>query len=357
MLNSKLEGNGPSAILMNRDAISRSEAAVGWLAPVDRLRCQVLKALGPMARVLVRRRELRVAVAGCGVLMVSLVGVLGAPFWLLALGPVVLGVPHLVADLRYLVVRPGLHRRRGLWLPVGGPLLLAAVGWHSMAAGLVACAAMALLARGPMARKGVAVLATGAVAAGVVVTGPAASLIFAHLHNVIAVVLWWLWRPRTTLWPWLMPSIFSVLSLLLLVGALEPWARGLAWQPAGLGPDHQLSFLAPGVPDPWALRLVLLFAFAQSVHYGVWLRLIPEDDRTRPTPRTFQATARALRSEFGWPALTVAVVLAAGIALWATFDLVAARENYLRMALFHGYLELVALVWLFIERPQRAAGP
>jgi hypothetical protein len=346
---------GVNPSLMNRGLSELSGVTVAILSPLDRLRWLCLKALGPLARLLVRRRELRVAVAGCGVVACSLLATLVSPFWLLALGPVVLGVPHLVADLRYLVFRPGLHHRRAMWLPVGVPLLLAGVGFHSVTSGLVACAAMALLARGPAGRKAAALGVTGILVAGAAAAGQAAGLVFAHLHNFLAVFLWWCWRPRSGGRQLTVLLLFLGASLLLMAGWLEPWARGLAWQPEGLGPGYHLSFLAPGMAEPWALRLVLLFAFAQSVHYGVWLRLIPEDDRPQATPRTFQASARALLADLGLPVLAGAVLVAAGIALWSVLDLAAARESYLRMALFHGYLELVAATWLFIERPARVS--
>ena len=53
----------------------------------------------------------------------------------LAVGPLVLGVPHLVADLRYLVVRPGLHRRAAFW-PVAVSAL--ASSWFGLVPGLLA---------------------------------------------------------------------------------------------------------------------------------------------------------------------------------------------------------------------------
>jgi len=340
-----------NAHLMNPEPKLPLAAAVA-LAPLDRVRGALLKLLGPWVRPLVRRRALRVTAAGCAVVGFSLAATLVSPFWLLALGPVLLGVPHLVADVRYLVLRPGLHRRRLLWLPVGVPLLLAGTSHFTMTSGLTACAAMALLARGGRGRKGVALGVIGVLMATAWAVGDVAALIFAHAHNFIAVLLWWCWRPRDG---WrqqaVVPLLFLAVSGLLLLGVWQPWAQGMLWQPPGLGPDYHLSFLGPGVAEPWALRLVLLFAFAQSVHYGVWLRLIPEDDRPQETPRTFRASARALLADTGAPLLAGAVMIALGIALWSVFDLMAARENYLRLALFHGYLELIAVTWLFVERP------
>ena len=329
-------------------------SAAAILTPLDRLRWLLLKLLGPLAKPLVRRRELRVMAAGCAVVGFSLAATLISPFWLLALGPVVLGVPHLVADVRYLVLRPGLHQRIALWLPVGIPLLLAGTSRFSMTSGLTACAGMALLARSAWTRKMIALACIGALMVAAWVVGDAAALVFAHAHNFIAVMLWWCWRPRSgQRQQAVVPVLFLTASVLLVLGWLEPWGRGFAWQPAGLGPGYHLSFLAPGIAEPWGLRLVLLFAFAQSVHYGVWLRLIPEDDRPQETPRTFRASARALTSDVGTPLMVFVILLSLVIALWASFDLTAARENYLRMALFHGYLELIAATWLFVERPAR----
>ena len=174
-------------------------------------------------------------------------------------------------------------------------------------------------------------------------------IVFAHLHNFIAVLLWWFWRPRVRLLHSFVPILFLGASLLLLFGLLSPLANGFEWIPSGMDASYHLQSLAPGVAAPWGVRLVLLFAFAQAVHYGVWLRLIPEDDRPQQTPRTFTASARALHADLGSILLIVATTLILGIAIWAAFDLANARFSYLRMALFHGYLELAAASFLFVE--------
>ena len=88
---------------------------------------------------------------------------------------------------------------------------------------------------------------------------------------------------------------------------------------------------------------------ASSPYEICGLRLIPEDDRPQQTPRTFAASARALHAELGLLLLIVATTFILGIAIWAAFDLAHARFSYLRMALFHGYLELAAASFLFVE--------
>jgi hypothetical protein len=323
--------------------------------PLDRLRLRWLRAVKPVAVPLLRRRDLRVVVFGMSVLVFSLLGTLLAPFWLLALGPILLGTPHLLSDLRYLVFRPGLHRRRGFQIGVGLPVLAAGMNWYPMEFGLLAVAGAAVMARGPAGRKvTVAILLT---AAGWAVwrTGAVSQLVFAHLHNFIAVMLWWFWRPGRKAVSAFIPLTFFVLSGLILFGVLTPWSPALSWAPANLAaPDH-MAEMAPGMAAEWGLRLVLLFAFAQSVHYGVWLRLIPEDDRPQPAPRTFGASVRALRLDMGSTVLCVTVVLGLVFALWAVLDLTASRSGYLRLALFHGYLELAVAAWFFIERPAARA--
>ena len=96
---------------------------------------------------------------------VALACTLAAPLSLLTLGPLCLGVPHLVADLRYLVVRQGLHRRPRLLLGVA-PFLALAVLDPQLGWGSCAVAAAALAADAPLRLRLVAALGCAAVALG-----------------------------------------------------------------------------------------------------------------------------------------------------------------------------------------------
>jgi hypothetical protein len=109
------------------------------------------------------------------------------------------------------------------------------------------------------------------------------------------------------------------------------------------------------------LGLVPLFACAQSFHYVVWLRLVPEVDRDVPRPRSFRQSGRALLRDLG-PWVLVAFAAAALVfVVWGLVDVVSARLAYLRSALFHGYIELVVLALYACEGremsdPPRARG-
>jgi hypothetical protein len=316
---------------------------------LDRVRLALLRSAGAPARFFVRHREARVLAGGLLVIGFALILTIAAPFWLLALGPVIWGIPHVLSDFRYLVLRPGLHRRIGLCLGVGLPLAVAGAGWYPVESGLVAAGMAALLARGNAGRKAVVLVFVAVLFWLSFRVGSLSLLIFAHAHNFIAIALWWSWRPDRGWMRFGVPVAFLLAGAAIWWGGLAPPASSVSRAPQGMGDHYHLGQLAPGLAEPWALRIVLLYAFAQAVHYGIWLRLIPEEDRPQPSPRTFAASYRALERDFGTPLLWGAVVLMSGLAVWAVVDLVEARAGYLRMALFHGYLELAAVALLFVE--------
>lgn len=300
---------------------------------------------------MLRRRELRVACVGVAAVSAAFVLTLCAPLWLLALGPIVWGAPHLLADVRYLVVRPGYHRRAAVWLCVFVPVAAAGLG-ASASVGVLSGVGAAIAARASGHTRIAAAGVCLALAYGLFVLGRHGDVLFAHAHNFIAVACWLAWRRRHSHAHWAVLMLFVGLSVAIASGAADPWLAalgGLRWAPARLGLPAHIAQLAPGMHGDLGRRLVLLFAFAQAVHYAVWIRLIPEEDRTQDTPRPFRATLRALRADFGaWP-LRCTAVLALGLAVWAVLDLHAARAGYLRLALFHGHMEVAALVLLAIE--------
>jgi hypothetical protein len=325
----------------------------------DRVRIWWLRSLGPLGRILVRDREARVAVGGAAMVIVALVATLIVPIWMLALAPVVWGVPHILSDVRYLFVRPGLHRRWPLGILMGVPFLVLSYTLNP-AWGFGGAAGAALCARASWTRRIAVAVALLALASVVNQQAFLAAVIFAHVHNFVGVALWWVWRPRKR-WVHLLPiALFAIGFVLILAGAFDavPTALGSLFGTVGdMDYFFHLSVLAPGMYGPIGARLILSFLFAQTVHYGIWVRMIPDEDRAQSTTRTFRATLRALSADVGWPwvALTVLAILA--LAAWAAFDLFAARTGYLRFAQFHGYLEVAAIAILVAEgiRPKRAS--
>jgi hypothetical protein len=329
----------------------RSSWIEALLAPADAVRRRALMALGPYAGTWAAHREARVAALGSVAVLTSLACASLVPLWMLALGPIVLGVPHILGDVRYLWVRPGYHRRALVWLVAGAPLLAGAIT-AKVAWGLAAAAGALLIARTTPRKRWLGLAVVAPLAALSIRYAGWAELVFAHLHNAVGVALWWAWRPRRTRLHWIPLTLFVAASAALLAGAAAPvlrWTGGLHAPSTGTSMGEHLAALAPFARPGLGVRLVLLFAFAQAVHYAVWLRLVPEEDRARPAPRTFAGTYRALRADFGLGPLVAAAAMATAVATWACVDLAGARTGYFRFASFHGQLELAAAALLWAE--------
>ncbi len=316
------------------------------LRPADAARSRVFRWLGPLGGVLFRDRALRVAWLGVVSVALSFFITASVPLWSLALGPVLLGVPHLLADIRYLVVRPGLHRLPWLVALMSVPLLMASLGFGP-AWGLLAVVPAVLVSMPASARRKLLVLC-----AWLALTAAAWSfdvgfqLVFLHLHNLIAVGMWWLWSPRANTRAWWVPAAVFIGVIALLTGVADPLLglfSGWSAPTSGASFDDFIQTTLPMMSHSWAMRWVLVFAFLQSVHYAMWLRLIPDDDRPRVAPRRFRDSADALISELGWPLLSFITLFAFFIAAWGLINLYDARMGYLRVAGFHGYLELAVL--------------
>ncbi|MBX7192215.1 MAG: hypothetical protein K1X94_09165 [Sandaracinaceae bacterium] len=331
---------------------------------LDRVRLGWLQLLGPLTTPFVRSRELRSSTSL--VLSISLAFFLTcvAPLELLAIGPLVMGVPHLAADVRYLVLRPGLHRRPAFWVAVVAPLVALGATASSWLGFVAVCGAALALPRQWTARR-IAIALGALVLAGLAWQMPRTmGPVMAHVHNLVAVSFFVAWpalvaRRRESRWHWLPTGLFVVLALAIFAGLVDPLALdvgGIAVRDGfGTPLDLHTYSLAPRAVDPssaLAMRLVLFFAFAQSVHYGAWLRAIPDEDRPRATPRTFRAAFQAMREEGSYPVMVLFLVLAIALGIWAAFDVYAARMGYLRGALFHGYLEL-AVAAVLVASPGR----
>jgi hypothetical protein len=327
-------------------------------APLDRLRSSVYRLLMPLIEGLLANREQRVALTGCAVILAALAIALVCPLWQLALGPILFGTAHILADVRYCVVRPGFHRRWPLILCCGLPLGAMVFG-HGLDIGLMAVAFAFALARGPVWKKITGLLAVALAAAGIAEYGFLADVVFAHLHNVVAVLLWWAWRKRGGRLHWIVLALYLGTWTALIGGALDEVYLSLqsaTWGPEPMDILYHARFLGFGLGGMESVRWVLAFTMAQSVHYWMWIRMVPEDDRKQYTPRSFRATWAALRLDMGSLFLGLTLLSALGTAVWAAFDLLEARSGYLRFVRFHGVMELAAGALLWVEGREKLLG-
>jgi hypothetical protein len=306
----------------------------------------------PWARSWILERDRRVALGLSFAVVSSFVLASFYPMALLALGPLLLGVPHLFSDIRYLVVRPGFHKRPILWLVVVVPLVLVCVMSDARWGGAAILGA-AVVARGPLGRRGLFV-AVGALSILLAhAYGYGFMLFVAHFHNLFALFILFVWRPVSKPSLAILPlALFAIASAVIMLGLYEPFLRlsdGDFSFRFHLDLDTQAPVLGPLDAGIWGPRLVIFYAFAQSVHYAVWLRVLPDQARASRTPRSFRQSARVFVREMSTPVALIALALSIALALYAAHDVVSARSAYFQFALFHGYLEFAAVALFYCE--------
>jgi hypothetical protein len=329
---------------------------------LDRARGRLLGVVGrwPAAQALARGRGLRLCVVAVFGVSLSWLGVVLAPVLMLALSPIAFGVPHVAADVRYLMLRRATIAPRARL-----PLLAAAIACTGAAAsgnlalmgasGWLGVAAAAALADGPPARRLVVAAVAAALGAVSLALPYAAALLMAQGHNFIAVALaLWLVRDKMRA-PWLPALAFAAGCAAIASGLLDgALAAAFARAPSRLAAATPLGVVPADASSTASLRWLGLFAFAQAIHYAVWLRLVPDGERAGEKPIGYRRSLALYRHDFGRAALPV-VALALAVPLFAAISLVRTRSAYFSLAAFHGYLEL-AFVASLLSSAVRTAG-
>ncbi|QLQ17013.1 MAG: hypothetical protein HZY73_16665 [Micropruina sp.] len=312
---------------------------------------------------------LSLAFAVCGLAVAGLA--LGAAVPVTVLGLAIFGLPHLLLELRYVIGRFA-DRFTGRTGPALFLLLSAVV------------AARALVTLSPVGgRLGEVVAGHAVVAAGawlwlrgrarpLVLAGVAASLVLAlwatpwyftvltHLHNLVPVAFLWDWARRIPdaqqrlvfrsvhlLWALVLPALIVAGAF---DGVVNLATGPVAWL-VGDGAGVLAASAPPGASALVAARFCAAFALGQSMHYVVWIGLLPRfaPEATRAFERTFPDLA-GRRFAAG-----VVVLGAAMTALFLT-AWTQGRMVYSLITAYHVYLEFPLLVWLAFGRaPARAS--
>jgi hypothetical protein len=319
--------------------------------------------IAPLRSVLLEKRKRIPAMLALHA-MVALVLAVLAPTLLLVVGPLLLGVPHLLADLRYLVLRPRLAKWARAWLGGGAMLMLllrmtSLAGFADwlryeplLAAAWVAGGAMLGAPRRRDARLLVIVALGVSLAVLAWIAPGTVRLVMAHAHNPIALVIWALLFCPARGKALAVASAIAVATLLLV-------ASPLAWlgfkygvpQSFGLHAFAAADQLAPFARNaPLALGVVASFAFLQSLHYAVWLHAIPQEATRGEGTLSFRMSYRGLHDELGTWGLALAALLVVAVPLCGALSPLRTQAVYLSLATFHAYLELGALSLWWLAR-------
>jgi hypothetical protein len=324
---------------------------------LDRARGRLFGTVGrwPVMQAVARRRSLRLGIVAAASIALAFAGTMAWPLLLLGVAPVVLGVPHLIADVRYLLVR------RAAIAPRAHPPLAVAAVACTVAAALgdvaltlvlgAAGVALAALCGAGEARRRLLVVALAAAAAVAAWRSPRlAALTIGQAHNFIAVaVAAWLMRRSWRLW-WLPLALLGAGTAAIAAGALDG-SLGAALPALTDGGISHASTIATGaMTSTLTLRLVGIFIFAQAVHYAVWLRLVPDAERAGERPIGYRHSLRLLREDFG-RVTPLLLAVAVAVPLAACLNVAVTRDAYFTVATFHGYLELAFAAALFSASP------
>lgn len=308
-------------------------------------------------RACARDRSNRVVALGLGHAAVALVLVALGPAYLLLFGPLILGVPHVIADVRYLIVRGPASLRPTTILAIAAPLALIA-GLRAaaideayaafdleLALGGIAILAAIALAPGRRDARRVGAMAITAMGTLVALSAPRTSqLVLVHGHNLVAPLIWLAWTRRTVrpAHQAIVVGAFAAITMAILAGALDAFGpRG----DLGLG-----GALAPGQGELRAGRVVRAYAFLQAMHYVCWLRLIPSTQAATPAAMTVRRSLAGMRRDLGNGLIAIAALMLAVPALATLVPATAVRDGYLALAVWHVWLELAIVGYLFAAR-------
>ena len=359
----------------SRAALSPAQDA--WrdraLLPLDRARRALLERalrVDPL-RSVVARKEARICARFVFGIAVAFAGAVVAPAALLLFSPLLFGVAHVGADIRYLVRRRGLGRADEAFFFVGCAALLALRAAEICAplalpyarvelatgAAWIVCAAL-LSARST--ERWDCAAGVGLVSAGLLLLAwpqpDAARVVFAHVHNVVAVVLWlavFSRGRRTALFS--LPLLCAALLAILCGATLPSVVRLGGYRVFGADVFAAAGELAPRIVGPLGPAIVLSYVFLQGVHYMAWLAWIPDSATAAQGTLTFRMTARGLLRDFGTAGTAALAAAALAVLVAALFGASRTRAVYLSLAAFHGYLELAAAAFLIVRAPRGPA--
>lgn len=297
------------------------------------------------------------------------------PLWILILGPIFWGLPHLLASVRFThdllndrgsesegPTRARLLKCVGLvWVAVvlsrllqgigGVPLFFGAGQWPEVLSMVVTVIACGTLYRKSWPRLFLAM-------------GTLTPLVFLFwrsplwiagamvlLHNAIAFV-YWVRSSRSRSErrvAWIGSALFVLANILIFEGAFDglspglPSAESIDW--AGMDSATLGHWILPASENPrdWH-HAVVAFAFGQSLHYFVWLKAIPDQLHSYAVSPGFRQSYQLYVKDYGTKLAHLLLLLCiAGFGMWAFLGFEMARQLYFAFAAYHGFFEIACL--------------
>jgi hypothetical protein len=345
------------------------------LSYLDLLRAQVLRLAmsNSLVRKLFLNRALRLQTLFLAAAFFYLGLSLFFPLWVLAIGPVVWGIPHILASLRYIphaIGSPQIKRKQitqflvGTWVVITLLKFLWDKGYLAinsfyfpqengveLVTGLFLIFTLSIFLKAHLRQVlvSLALFLPIAIISWLFPLETIGALIL--IHNWIAFI-YWIRSTKTKdeqQVAFFSLAVFAFIHVLVLFGTFDFLYQFYA--PQGFFSGLQLDYSDLGKTiAPWSqnsklwFHLVVLYAFGQAVHYFIWLKAIPEQELKTEYPISFRLTWHHLLQDYGRKTLiAVCALILTSAAVWAFVQFPEARALYFIVAAVHGYLEIAGL--------------
>lgn len=284
------------------------------------------------------------------------------PLWVLLIGPIVLGIPHLVSSIRYIPQLTVMNRFSipvvgsffvlvaiaRLWMGTyGGVLLEGGPNTIELIAGLFLVGMIGFFYKQSKVRIMGSLFLLGSLLLASF-SYPLETLGFLVLaHNFVA-FFFWISRAdnkadRVTAVSALL--IFSGVTALILSGAFDTFMSERIFEIFNGFNDANIGAqIFPHADMTVWSRAVSAYALGQGIHYFVWLKAIPEQELPYQHTTNFSYSFKLLKSDMGNRIVYFSGLILIGLVAYALLqNLIEARFIYLSLAAFHGYFEIMAL--------------
>jgi hypothetical protein len=216
-----------------------------------------------------------------------------------------------------------------------------------VSAALVWCAAMIAAARqAPWQKRSLAAFVLSAVAALALIEPELSRLVFGYAHNLVAIGLW-LFLFRGMRKAALLPLVSIALGALLLLLGGDRWLL-FGQHTLGLSALSGSDFFALPSVSGAGVGVITSFAFLQSVHYAIWLHVIPAEELPGNRTTSFAQTFSGLRSDLGLAGIAVVALLTLVTAAGLLVSPEPVRQSYTSLSTFHGYMELAIALYAYL---------
>lgn len=319
-------------------------------------------------RELFTNRALRLSVLFLLACLIYLPLSLFFPVWVAVVGPIIYGVPHIIASFRYSQVESVPSTRSlfiGVWTLVTIYRVVTDLGFWShvkfvsdVDIELLSFVLTLLVFGGIRRSSGFELLKSLALVMALLLSAWYLPLEFSAFlllfHNAVAFI-YWIARTRPGVERAVALTctfVFLALTAAILAGSFEFLYK--IFSPQGFIARFNFGYEELGqvlVPHSGNYRVwfnfFVAYVFGQSLHYFVWLKAIPEQHLPSQTPVSFRISYEWLVRDFGRKVLAILLIsVVSTLAMWLVFNMNEARIIYFAIASYHGFHELAGLPWM-----------